>query len=274
MAREAFDESLPHPAFGLPTSADPETPRVYAYPHLLALGLVERMTQADPGRLYLLFGTLSGIVFLRLAIARMAEHEAAYNPMTFAVWYEHLAGINAALSEALGQALRRRLPIEDERIRQLYREHVTGMEQHGAQAIARMRGVEDRRHGAKLGEQREQRGGLTVVVGARRAIGGVRVEHHQVHGLRAKRLMERVPVGDFDQLVVSREDGAESRQRSGGQSSGHMHERDGAGGWRNKGVHKRRKTAVVARHAPCRPSLDSARRQSVRTPRHPTGGPS
>jgi hypothetical protein len=75
MAREAFD-ALPwpeSPTFGLPTSADPQTPQVYANPHLLALGLVQLLTKADPGRLYLLFGALSGIVFLRLAIALYAR---------------------------------------------------------------------------------------------------------------------------------------------------------------------------------------------------------
>ena len=69
MAREAFDETSARAVFGLPTSADPETPQVYANPHLLALGLVQLVTKADPGRLYLLFGALCGLVFLRLAIA-------------------------------------------------------------------------------------------------------------------------------------------------------------------------------------------------------------
>jgi len=73
---------------------------------------------------------------LRLAIARMAEHDAGYNPMTFAVWYEHLAGINPALSEAVGQALRAGQRLGDESIAQLYRQHVAGLEQQVAQRIA------------------------------------------------------------------------------------------------------------------------------------------
>jgi hypothetical protein len=68
MAREAAEGLVPGP-FGLPTSADPATPRVYFYPHLVALGLVQAFSHADPGRLYLLFGALSGLVFLRLAVA-------------------------------------------------------------------------------------------------------------------------------------------------------------------------------------------------------------
>jgi len=74
MAREYFDrESIPDPFFGLPTSAHPASPEVYVYPHLFALGFVRAITDADPGRLYLLFGALSGIVFLRLAIALYAR---------------------------------------------------------------------------------------------------------------------------------------------------------------------------------------------------------
>jgi diguanylate cyclase len=72
---------------------------------------------------------------LRLAIARMAEHDAGYNPITYAVWYEHLAGINAALMEAVEQALSTGQRIGDEQVLQLYREHVAGVEQHLAQRI-------------------------------------------------------------------------------------------------------------------------------------------
>jgi len=74
MAREGFDRSvLPRPLFALPTSADPASPSIYSYPHLFALGFVRGLTDADPGRLYLLFGALSGIVFLRLALALCAH---------------------------------------------------------------------------------------------------------------------------------------------------------------------------------------------------------
>jgi hypothetical protein len=74
MAREYVDHSiLPKASFGLPTSADPRPERIYSYPHLFVLGFVRSVTQADPGRLYLLFGALSGLVFLRLAIALYAR---------------------------------------------------------------------------------------------------------------------------------------------------------------------------------------------------------
>ena len=73
MAREPFDALAEgrgfSPAFGLPTSPDPETPRHYFAPHLLLLGVVQWLGDFDPGRLYLAFGAVAGLVFLRLAIA-------------------------------------------------------------------------------------------------------------------------------------------------------------------------------------------------------------
>lgn len=68
MARESWEGGA-WPLFGLPTSADPDTPRHYLYLHIAALGLLQGAFDLDPGRLYLAFGALAGLVFLRLAIA-------------------------------------------------------------------------------------------------------------------------------------------------------------------------------------------------------------
>lgn len=74
MAREGTDLGpFPRPFFALPTSTDPASPAIYAYPHLYVLGLARLLTDADPGRLYLAFGAIAGIVFLRLAIALYAR---------------------------------------------------------------------------------------------------------------------------------------------------------------------------------------------------------
>ncbi len=68
MARQAWEGGA-WPLFALPTSADPASPAQYVYPHIALLGLAWGLLDADPGRLYLAFGLLSGLVFLRLAIA-------------------------------------------------------------------------------------------------------------------------------------------------------------------------------------------------------------
>ena len=41
---------------------------------------------------------------LKRVLAEMGPHDAPLNPATFAVWYEHLAGINPSLSMAFKQA--------------------------------------------------------------------------------------------------------------------------------------------------------------------------
>ena len=87
---------------------------------------------------------------------------------------------------------------------------------------------------AELGEEREQRGGLGLVEWTRLVTGGAGIEDHQVDGLRTQSVVQLGPVGDFDQLVVGGEDGAEARQRGGGQSGGHMHERESGSGGRQE----------------------------------------
>lgn len=42
---------------------------------------------------------------LRLALQKMGGQPAAFTPHAYAVWYEHLAGINSPLSEAMGKVL-------------------------------------------------------------------------------------------------------------------------------------------------------------------------
>ena len=42
---------------------------------------------------------------LRLILQKMAAHPAAFNPPTYAVWYEFLAGINSQLTEAMNKLL-------------------------------------------------------------------------------------------------------------------------------------------------------------------------
>jgi diguanylate cyclase len=61
---------------------------------------------------------------LRLALAQMGRHDAAFNPTTFTLWYEHVAGINPKLSQALDSLTAAGQPISDEIVGQLYQVHV------------------------------------------------------------------------------------------------------------------------------------------------------
>jgi len=64
------------------------------------------------------------VEILRAALAHMGQHDAALNPLSFAVWYEHAAGASPNLSRAIAERLRTEPRFGDATIAQLYRDHV------------------------------------------------------------------------------------------------------------------------------------------------------
>jgi diguanylate cyclase len=62
---------------------------------------------------------------LRLAIQKMAAHPASFTPWSYAVWFEHLTGINPALSEAIKRYLNSGEKLGDNVIEELYSEYVS-----------------------------------------------------------------------------------------------------------------------------------------------------
>ena len=73
---------------------------------------------------------------LRMALAWMGQHDAAFNPTTFAVWYEHAAGINLQLSQAIEQCLQSKSGLADDTVRRLYREHIADSEACAAEQVS------------------------------------------------------------------------------------------------------------------------------------------
>jgi diguanylate cyclase len=61
---------------------------------------------------------------LRLLIQKMAAHSAAFNPLTYAVWYEFVTGINPELGTALSSLLAKGSLLDDETIAKLYKKHI------------------------------------------------------------------------------------------------------------------------------------------------------
>ncbi len=61
---------------------------------------------------------------LRAVIGLMAQHDASFNPLTFALWYEHVAGKNPRLSEALNATIVSHKRLSDDNVQQLFREHI------------------------------------------------------------------------------------------------------------------------------------------------------
>ncbi len=62
---------------------------------------------------------------LRAAIAKMSQHDAAFNPVTFAVWYEVLAGSNLRLEQALNARLQVEPRLGDATLLKLFHEYIS-----------------------------------------------------------------------------------------------------------------------------------------------------
>lgn len=62
---------------------------------------------------------------LRLLIPKMAGHPATFTPLTYAVWYEFMAGINPALSQMVETYLNEGRVLDDAAIENLYAEFIS-----------------------------------------------------------------------------------------------------------------------------------------------------
>ena len=61
---------------------------------------------------------------LRVTLGHMGRHEAAFNPVTFTLWYEYAAGINPGLHAAVEQLLQDHAPLDDAVVTRLYEAHI------------------------------------------------------------------------------------------------------------------------------------------------------
>jgi len=73
---------------------------------------------------------------LRLALAQMGRQAAAFNPVTFTIWYEYAAGINPKLHAAIEQLLHDKQLIDDAVAAKLYTEHVAATDEAAMRRIS------------------------------------------------------------------------------------------------------------------------------------------
>ncbi len=66
--------------------------------------------------------------YLRLALPLMVRQGAAYHPVSYALWYEHVGGLNPALSSVLQARLEANEPLTEQDAYQLYNEHIAQRE--------------------------------------------------------------------------------------------------------------------------------------------------
>jgi diguanylate cyclase len=61
---------------------------------------------------------------LRLIVPRISQHGGRFHPPSYTVWYEHLAGMNPALSDAIESRLSRGAALAQTEVDELYDRHV------------------------------------------------------------------------------------------------------------------------------------------------------
>jgi len=73
---------------------------------------------------------------LRLAIPMMAQQPAPLHPITYAVWYDYLAGRNADLRAEIDSARAHQVPLGDELVHTLYRRHILDAAANAAHKVS------------------------------------------------------------------------------------------------------------------------------------------
>lgn len=73
---------------------------------------------------------------LRLALAEMGRHDAAFTPINFTVWYEQVAGINPRLSQAIAHQLTVEKRFTDDTVERLHRDHIAEIDSIKAERIS------------------------------------------------------------------------------------------------------------------------------------------
>ena len=67
--------------------------------------------------------------YLRLTLGLMSKHEAAFNPITYAVWYEYASGQNAGLKREIEALTAAAQKLDETTTRRLHRMHIAELDQ-------------------------------------------------------------------------------------------------------------------------------------------------
>jgi diguanylate cyclase len=115
---------------------------------------------------------------LRLVLTRMAQHDAPFHPFTFAVWYEHLGGINPRLSQAIEHQMKVEPRLSDASLRRIYTAHVADLDPAAAERASQglhrvMQSMADAaaRTGSTAGDFNAQLGELGQALGRQDSAG-------------------------------------------------------------------------------------------------------
>lgn len=74
---------------------------------------------------------------LRLVLHHMGKHQAAYHPLSYAVWYEHVGGLNPLLTRALEKRLSANVPLIEADIRRFHALYLAARDAQEAEKVQR-----------------------------------------------------------------------------------------------------------------------------------------
>ena len=74
--------------------------------------------------------------YLRLALAHMGRHKAGLHPVSYAVWYEYVAGINPALHRCIDALIRDGAVLDDGAVHRLFRDHIAEIDASLARRVS------------------------------------------------------------------------------------------------------------------------------------------
>lgn len=74
--------------------------------------------------------------YLRRALPLMANQSAALHPISYAVWYEYVSGINHALTAAVDALLAKGEPLAENDLKALFEQHIADISHESASEIA------------------------------------------------------------------------------------------------------------------------------------------
>jgi diguanylate cyclase len=77
----------------------------------------------------------SSAELLRLTLPLMAQQKSGFHPVSFTLWYEHLAGLNAELSRELTRRLEAQSPLTDDEAHELYARHIVARDMQTIQQL-------------------------------------------------------------------------------------------------------------------------------------------
>src|ERR1700759_2861749 len=74
---------------------------------------------------------------LRLALPLMARQSAEFHPLSYALWYEHCAGMNPDLSRILDSRLTANTALTESDVWRLYEQHIAARDMEAVERLQR-----------------------------------------------------------------------------------------------------------------------------------------